>query len=79
MPKQFFFVFPANRKPDPDFFTLKPYRDQDEGNDIRYSPIGSAVFELLDDTQIDKQTSCSFSIWDILHSTYQDGEGMLNC
>ena len=31
-------------------FSLKPSWDQDEHNDIRYSQIGSAVFELLDDT-----------------------------
>ena len=55
--KTVFFVFPANREPDPDFFSLKPSRDQDEDNDIRYSPIGSAVFELLDDRQTDKQTN----------------------
>ena len=41
----------------PDFFSLKPSWDQDEDNDIRYSPIGSAVFELLDDRQTDKQTN----------------------
>ena len=40
-----------NREPDPDFFSLKPSGDHDEDNDIRYSPIGSAVFELLDDRQ----------------------------
>ena len=34
-------------------FSLKPSRDQDEDNDIRYSPIGSAVFELLSDNQTD--------------------------
>ena len=30
-------------------FSLKPSRDQDEDNDIRYNLIGSAVFELLGD------------------------------
>ena len=39
------------------FFSLKPSRDQDESNDMRYSPIGSAVFELLDDTHTDRQTN----------------------
>ena len=29
------------------FFSLKPSQEQDEDNDIHYSPIGSAVFELL--------------------------------
>ena len=52
--KTVFFVFPANREPGPDFFSLKPSRDQDEDNDIRYRSIGSAVFELLDDTQTDR-------------------------
>ena len=43
--KTVFLVFPANWDPDPDFFSLKSSRDQDEDNDIRYSPIGLAVFE----------------------------------
>ena len=38
------------------FFSLKPSRDQDEDNDICYSPIGSAVFELLSNTQTFRQT-----------------------
>ena len=31
-------------------FSLKPSRDQDEDNDIGYSPIGSAVFDLYRQT-----------------------------
>ena len=54
--KTAFSVFPANREPD-FFLSLKPSGDQDEDNDIRYSPIGSAVFELLDDRQTNKQTN----------------------
>ena len=38
------------------FLSLKPSRDQDEDNDMRYSPIGSAVFDLLSDTQTHRQT-----------------------
>ena len=38
------------------FFSLKPFRDQDEDNDICYSPISSAVFELLSYKQTDIQT-----------------------
>ena len=49
-----------NREPDPDFFSLKPSRDQDEDNDIRYSPIGSAVFYLLDDRQTDKHPTALY-------------------
>ena len=51
--KTVFSSFLANR--DPDFLSLKPSWDQDEDNDICYSPIGSAVFE-LNDTQTNKQT-----------------------
>ena len=49
-----------NREPDPDFFSLKPAGDHDEDNDIRYSPIGSAVFELLDDRQTDKHPTALY-------------------
>ena len=35
-------------------FSLKPSRDQDGDNDIRYSPIRSAVFELLVDIHTDR-------------------------
>ena len=35
-------------------FSLKPSRDQDENNDIHYSQIGSAVFNLLSHTQTDR-------------------------
>ena len=53
--------FPANRDPDPDFFSLKPSWDQDKDNDICYSQIGSAVFELLSnihtDIHTDRQTN----------------------
>ena len=46
--------FPGNRDPDPDFKILKPSHDSGKSNDIRYSPIGSAVFDLLNDSQTDK-------------------------
>ena len=39
--------FRYSGEPDPIFFSLKPSRDQDEDNDTPYSPIGSAIFELL--------------------------------
>ena len=35
------------------FFRLKPSRDQDKDNDICYSPIGWAVFELLSNIHTD--------------------------
>ena len=38
------------------FFSLKPSLDQDKDDDICYSPIGSAFIELLDGTQIYRQT-----------------------
>ena len=57
--------FPANREPDLVLFSLKPSRDQDKSNDMRYSPIGSAVLELLSNTHTNKQTSYCFSILDV--------------
>ena len=38
------------------YFSLKLSRDQDEDNDIRYSSIGSAVFELLSLKHTDRHT-----------------------
>ena len=49
--KTVFSVFPANREPDPDFFSLKPSWDQDEHNDIRYSQIGFELSRKHTDTQ----------------------------
>ena len=39
------------------FFSLKQSWDQDKDNNIRYNPIGSAVFELLSYIQTDIQTN----------------------
>ena len=46
---RYFPVFQRTRERIWKFFSLKPSRDQDGDNDIRYSPIRSAVFELLGD------------------------------
>ena len=50
--KTVFSSFLANR--DPDFFMPKTIPDQDKSNDIWYSPIGSAVLELLSNKQTDR-------------------------
>ena len=44
---RFFPDFLKNRTPDPEFFSLKPSRDQDGANKKRFSQIGPAVLELL--------------------------------
>ena len=53
-------VFPDFRKiqiPDPDFFGLKPSRDQDGANKKKYSQIGPAVPEKIGRKQASKQTN----------------------
>ena len=45
--KSIFPDFRKNRIPDPDFFGLKPSRDQDRANKKKVSQIGPAVPELL--------------------------------
>ena len=52
-------VFPDFRKnwiPNPEFFVLKPPRDQHESNKKKFSQIGPAVPELLGNSQTDRQT-----------------------
>ena len=54
--KSVFPDFRKNRTPDPDFFSLKPSRDQDGANKKRLSQIGPAIPELLRHTQTDIHT-----------------------
>ena len=56
-------VFPDFRKiriPNPDFFGLKPSRDQDGANKKKFSQIGPAVPEEIGNKQTRKQTSCCY-------------------
>ena len=53
-------VFPdfrKNRIPDPEFFGLKPSRDQDEANKKKFSQIGPAVPEEIGREHTHKQTN----------------------
>ena len=43
--KTVFFRFSGEPGTGSGFFSLKPSWDQDKSNDMRYSPIGPAVFE----------------------------------
>ena len=55
--QKYFIIFPPksvfsrfSEKPDPEFFSLKPPRDQAGANKKKFSKIGPAVPELLRDT-----------------------------
>ena len=60
MPKQYFSFLRRTGNRIRILFSLKPSRNQDKSNDMRYSPISSAILELLSNThtyrQTDKQT-----------------------
>ena len=49
-----FLDFRKNRIPDPDFFGLKPSRDQDGANKKKFSQIGPAVPEEIGRKQASK-------------------------
>ena len=53
----FFSDFRKNWIPDPDFFSLKPSRDQDGANKKKFSQISPAVPEEIGRKQANKQTN----------------------